>query len=91
MRQRHDIGAQCGATATNTTAKITNDNNANSIQQNQQNSPKLKRQLEVVSTGADGFPEDLDGYVEPNPYKNHSAAFVPNSQKVSTIHEHFHP
>ena len=50
----------------------------------------------VVLSPADGFPDDLDGYVEPDPYKNHPAAFVPN--KVPTrrtspymnifIHEH---
>ena len=30
----------------------------------------------VVSSTADGFPDDLDGYVESDHYKNHPAAFV---------------
>ena len=50
----------------------------------------------VVPSPTDGFPDDLDGYVEPDLYKNHPAAFVPS--KVPTrrippymnifIHEH---
>ena len=30
----------------------------------------------VVSSTVDGFPDDLDSYVEPDHYKNHPAAFV---------------
>ena len=32
----------------------------------------------VVCSPADGFPDALDGYVEPDLYKNHPAAFVPS-------------
>ena len=78
VRQIHDIGTKCGATGSNTTGEIINDNNGNSTQQNQQKFKKFKRQLEVVSNAADRFPEDLDDYVEPNPYKNQPAAFVPS-------------
>ena len=39
----------------------------------------------VVPSTADGFPDDLDGYVKPNPYKNHPAAFVPNKVPASRI------
>ena len=50
--ERHDIGAQCGATATNIAAQTTRDLGINvsatNNQQNQQNSQKLLRQLEVV-------------------------------------------
>ena len=52
--ERHDIGTQCGATATNTTAQTTKNSDANSNQQNQKKFSK-KRQLEVVSSPADGY------------------------------------
>ena len=49
----------------------------------------------VVPNAADGFPDDLDGYVEPYPYKNHPAAFVPSKVPARIppymnilIHEH---
>ena len=98
--KRHDIGAQCGATATNITAKIIIDSdiriNAKVNQENQQKSPKSLRQLLVVPSTADGFPDDLDGYVEPDPYKNHPVAFVPSKlparrippYMIIFIHEH---
>ena len=66
--KRHDIGAQCGATVTNITAKFINDTNA------RQNLQKTLKQLVVVSNAADG----LDGCVEPDLYRNHPAAFVPS-------------
>ena len=62
LRETHDIGTQCGATATNITAQTTKNFDANS---NQQNFQKLLRQLEVVSSPADG-------------YQNQPAAFVPS-------------
>ena len=68
------------ATATNKTAKIITDSDA------KENQPKLQkplRHLVVVPSPADGFLDDLDGYVEPDPYKNHPAVFV--SSKVPTI------
>ena len=58
-------------------SKINSDTNAS---QNQPKSLKSLKQLVVVSNTTDGFPDDLDGYVEPNHYKNHPAAFV--SSKV---------
>ena len=61
--KRHNIGTQCGATATNITAQTIKNFDANSNQQNQQNSQK--RQLEVVSSSADG-------------YQKQPAAFVPS-------------
>ena len=76
--KRHDIGTQCGTTATNIKAKTIKDNQVKDNQQNQQNSQKYLRQLEVVSSTADGFPDDLEGYVELDPYKNQPAAFVPS-------------
>ena len=48
------------------------------VKVNQQKSQKLLRQLLVVPSTADGFLDDLDGYVEPDPYKNHPTAFVPS-------------
>ena len=39
----------------------------------------------VVSSTADGFPDDLDGYVEPDHYKNHPSAFVPSKVPVRRI------
>ena len=38
--ERHDIGAQCGATATNTATKIVENIDATNIQPNQQNTQK---------------------------------------------------
>ena len=77
--KRHDIGTQCGATAINITAKTIKDNQVKDNQQNQQNSQKNLRQLEVVPSTADGFPDDLEGYVEPDPCQNQPAAFVPST------------
>ena len=77
--KRHDIGAQCGTTATNKTAKIITDTGIRVIAKvNQPKSQKSLRQLVVVPHPGDGFPDDLDGYLEPDPYKNHLAAFVPS-------------
>ena len=61
--KKHDIGTQCGITATNITAQKTKNFDANTNQKNQQNSQK--RHLEVVSSPADG-------------YQNQPAAFVPS-------------
>ena len=72
----HDIGTQCGTTVTNITAKTIIDFNTKVNQQNQQKYQKPLRQLVVVPSTADGFQDDPDGYVEPDPYKNHRAAFV---------------
>ena len=91
--KRHNIGTQCVTTATNKTAKIITDSNA---KENQQKSQKSLRQLVVVPSPADRFPDDLDGYVEPDLYKNHPASFVPSkvlSRRIPPymnifIHEH---
>ena len=56
--KRHNISTQCGATATNITAKIIIDTSAN---QNQPKSPKSLKQLVVVPNAAD----DLDGVALP--------------------------
>ena len=69
--KRHDIGAQCGATATNITAKIIIDTSA---RQSQPKPTKSLKQLVVVSNVAD----DLDGCVEPDLYRNIPAEFVPS-------------
>ena len=53
--ERHDIGTQCGATATNITAQTTKNFDANSNQQNFLK--KNLRQLEVVSSPARWEPE----------------------------------
>ena len=66
--KRHNIGAQCGATATNIVAQTTRNFDAKI---HQQNSQKSLRQWEVVSSIA-------EGYVEPDPYQNQPAAFVPS-------------
>ena len=59
--ERHDIGAQCGATATNIAAQTTRYLGITVLainnQQNWQNSQKLSRQLEVVSSPAEETPE----------------------------------
>ena len=65
--KRHDIGTQCGATATNTATKIFENIDATNIQQNSQ---KLLRQLEVVSNSAEVCQNDPDSY--------QAAAFVPS-------------
>ena len=39
----------------------------------------------IVPSPADGFPDDLDGYVEPDLYKNHPVAFVPSKVPTSGI------
>ena len=69
--KRHDIGTQCGVTATNATAQTAKNFDTNSNQQNQQDSQKTLRQLEVVSSTA-------EGYVESDPFQNQPAAFVPS-------------
>ena len=76
----HDIGTQCGAT---TADKTTNSVKVNVtvIQQNQQNPNSQSKQLEVVPLAADGFPVDLESYVEPDKFRNQPAALVPS--KVS--------
>ena len=71
--EKHDIGAQCGGTATNTATETVENIDALNIQQNQrnqQNSPKLIRQLEVVPNPAEVCQNDPDGY--------QAAAFVPS-------------
>ena len=47
---------------------------------------KTLRQLEVVSSTGDGFPDDLEGYVEPDPYQNQPAAFVPSKCLTEEYH-----
>ena len=39
----------------------------------------------VVCNAADGFPDDLDDYIEPDPYKNHPAASVPSKVPARRI------
>ena len=54
--EEHNIGAQCGATATNTATETVGNSDAINIQQNQQNqqnSQKLLRKLEVVPSPAE--------------------------------------
>ena len=74
--EEHNIGTQCGATATNTATEIVRNFDAINIQQNQQkqqkqqNSQNLIRQLEVVPSSAEVCQDDPDGY--------HPAAFVPS-------------
>ena len=71
--EEHDIGAQCGATATNTATETVGNSDAINIQQNQQNqqnSQKLLRQLEVVPSPAEVCQNDPVGY--------QVAAFVPS-------------
>ena len=81
--ERHDIDTQCGATATKTAAQTTENINATNNQHNQQNSQKLLRQLEVVSSSAEVCQNDPDGRGL-TPYKDHAAgwgqvaAFVPS-------------
>ena len=60
--KRHDIGTQCGATATNTAAQTTENFDATSNHQNKQNSKKLSRQLVVVPSPAEVCQNDPDGY-----------------------------
>ena len=63
--ERHDIGTQCRATATNTATKTVENIDAINIQQNkqnQQNSQKPSRQLEVVPGSAEVCQNDPDGY-----------------------------
>ena len=77
-------------------SKIITDNPSIENNQIQQKSQKSIRQLVVVPNAADGFSDDLVGYVKPDPYKNHPASFV--SSKVPArrippymnilIHEH---
>ena len=65
--ERHDVGTQCGATATNTAAQTTENIGASN---NQQNSQKLLRQLEVGPSPAAEGQNNPDGY--------QPAAFVPS-------------
>ena len=68
--EKHNIGTQYGATATNTATETVEDYYATNIQQNQQNSQKPIRQLEVVPNPAEVCQNDPDGY--------QAAAFVPS-------------
>ena len=71
--EEHNIGIQCGTTATNTATETVEHSDAINIQkkqQNQQNSQKFIRQLEVVSSPAEVCQNDPDGY--------QAAAFVPS-------------
>ena len=57
---------------------------------------KSLKQLVVVSSTEDRYPDDLDGYVESDHYKNYPAAFVPSkvpARRIPSymnilIHEH---
>ena len=64
------------------TAKVIIDNPS---KENQQKSQKLIKQLVVVPNAGDGFPYNLDGYVEPDLYKNHPAAFLPSQVTARRI------
>ena len=71
--EEHDIGTQCGVTATNTATETVGNFDAiniQQIQQNQQNSQKLIRQLEVVPSSAEVCQNDPVGY--------QAAAFLPS-------------
>ena len=68
--EKHNIGTQSGATATNTATETVENFDATNIQQNQQNSPKPIRQPEVVPNPTEVFQNDPDGY--------QAAAFVPS-------------
>ena len=70
--ERHNICAQCGATATNTATRTVENIDATNIQHNQQNSQKPLRQLEVVPSLAEVCQNDPDGY--------QAAAFVPSKE-----------
>ena len=73
--EEQNIGAQCGATTTNTATETVEQSEIINCLKNQQNQPKqlktlkLKRQLEVVPSPAEVCQSDLDGY---------PAAFVPS-------------
>ena len=66
--KEHNIGTQCGATATNTATETVEHFDATNIQENmqnqpnQQNSKKFIRQLEVVPSPAEVCQNDPDGY-----------------------------
>ena len=74
--EEHNIGTQCGATASNTATETVENFDATNIQQNQKNQPnqqnsqKLIRQVEVVPSPAEVCQNDPDGY--------QAAAFVPS-------------
>ena len=84
--EEHNIGTQCGTTATNTATETVRNSDAINIQQNQQNqqsslqnqqkqqnqqnSQKLIRQMEVVPSPAEVCQNDPVGY--------QAAAFVPS-------------
>ena len=98
----HDIGTQCGATATNTATETVGNFDAINIQQNQQtslqnlqnqqkqqnqqNSQKLIRQLEVVPSPAEVCQNDPDGL----PSSSLCAQQGAQMEKTS-ISEHSHP
>ena len=71
--EKHNISAQCEATAKNTVAQINENIDATNIQQNQQNQQNFQkplRRLEVVSSSAEVCQNDPEGY--------QAAAFVPS-------------
>ena len=79
IAKKHNIGTQCGTTATNTPTETVEHFDATNIQKNwknlqnqlnQQNSQKFIRQLEVVPSPAEVCQNDPDGY--------QAAAFVPS-------------
>ena len=75
--KEHDIGTQCGTTATNTATETVGNFDTTIIQQNQQkqqNSQKFIRQLEVVTNPAEVCQNDPDGY--------QAAAFVPSKVPI---------
>ena len=68
--EKHNIGTQCGASATNTATETVENFDVTNIQQNQQNSQKPIKQLEVVPNSTKVCQNDPDGY--------QAAAFVPS-------------
>ena len=79
--ERHNIGTQCGTTATNIAAQTTRDLgikvSAKGNWQNQQNYQKSLRQLKVFSSAAEEFQDDLDGMgLACSPYKHHAAGWA---------------
>ena len=84
--EKHNIGTQCGATATNTATETVEDFDATIIQQNQQNSQKPIRLLEVVPNPTEVCQNDPDGY--------QAAAFAPGKVprwRSPPYREHSHP
>ena len=72
----HDIGTQCGATTADRSTSSTKVNVT--VIQQQQNLNTQSKQLEVVPLGADGYPVELESYVEPDPFRGQPAALVPS-------------